>query len=256
MGLEIINELKKAKGLTNAQLAEISGVTLSTLDKITAGINKNPKLGTLQAICRALGCKLDDLDDSPRATKKAPSELSDEAIKVARDYNELDQRGKRMVQAVLNEGKRQANEQSAVEPVNGPAEPEKPKTRVIPLFHTPAAAGYVSPTEGQDYDDYEIPYDLPGDFAVRIDGDSMEPYIHDGEIVRCVRSNGLQIGEVGIFYVDGDTLCKQFCTDGQNLYLLSLNRDRADADRTIWGSSGARVQFYGKVLTRKKPPMP
>ena len=47
----------------------MSGVTLSTLDKITAGINTNPKLDTLQAICKVLGCRLDDFDDSPSANK-------------------------------------------------------------------------------------------------------------------------------------------------------------------------------------------
>ena len=36
MGFEIINKLKKEKGITNAQLANMSGITLSTLDKITA----------------------------------------------------------------------------------------------------------------------------------------------------------------------------------------------------------------------------
>ena len=35
MGLERINQLKKEKRLTNARLAELSGVNLSTLDKIT-----------------------------------------------------------------------------------------------------------------------------------------------------------------------------------------------------------------------------
>lgn len=44
MGFEIINKLKKEQNLTNAQLADLSGVTLSTLDKITSGANKNPKL--------------------------------------------------------------------------------------------------------------------------------------------------------------------------------------------------------------------
>lgn len=41
MGFEIINKLKKEQNLTNAQLADLSGVTLSTLDKITSGANKN-----------------------------------------------------------------------------------------------------------------------------------------------------------------------------------------------------------------------
>lgn len=73
MGLEKLNEIKKAKGWTNEQLAEISGVPKTTIDKITAGTNTNPKLGTLQSLCRALGCRLDDLDDAAPQTQKSPA---------------------------------------------------------------------------------------------------------------------------------------------------------------------------------------
>lgn len=77
MGFEIINTIKKEKGLTNAQIANLSGVTLSTLDKITSGVNTNPKLDTLQAICRVLGCTLNDFADitmkeSPASTAPTP----------------------------------------------------------------------------------------------------------------------------------------------------------------------------------------
>ena len=63
MNFEVINSKKREMGMTNAQLAEKTGVTLSTLDKITSGANQNPKLSTLQAIARVLGCTLDDFDD-------------------------------------------------------------------------------------------------------------------------------------------------------------------------------------------------
>lgn len=63
MNYEIINIKKRELGLTNAQLSEKTGITVSTLDKITAGANQNPKLGTLQAIARVIGCSLDDFDD-------------------------------------------------------------------------------------------------------------------------------------------------------------------------------------------------
>lgn len=79
MGFEIINKIKKERGLTNAQISSMSGVTLSTLDKITSGVNTNPKLDTLQAICRVLGCTLNDFMETPIQKEKAPS-LSDEAI--------------------------------------------------------------------------------------------------------------------------------------------------------------------------------
>lgn len=110
MGFEIINKLKKEQGLTNAQISAMSGVTLSTLDKITSGANTNPKLDTLQAICRVLGCTLNDFLDVPPKTKKAPS-ISDEAQKVAKDYNSLDHHGKRVVRLVLDEELRRMDEQ-------------------------------------------------------------------------------------------------------------------------------------------------
>ena len=57
----IINQIKKAKGITNQELSERTGLAISTIDKITSGINDNPKLNTLLAICDALEVTLDDL---------------------------------------------------------------------------------------------------------------------------------------------------------------------------------------------------
>ena len=99
MGLEIINKIKKEKGLTNAQIAKMSGVTLSTLDKITSGINKNPKLDTLQAICRVLGCRLDDFDDNP---KENPEPFTKRELEHIKKYHELDEHGKEVVDVVTD----------------------------------------------------------------------------------------------------------------------------------------------------------
>ncbi len=74
MGFDVINRLKKEQGLTNAMIAERAGITLSTLDKITSGKNTNPKLDTLQAICRVLGCRLDDFDDNPKKKSLPPED--------------------------------------------------------------------------------------------------------------------------------------------------------------------------------------
>lgn len=110
MGFEIINKLKKEKGLTNAQLAELSGVTLSTLDKLTAGINRNPKLDTLQAICRALGCHLDDFDDdSPK-----DQQINELEVKLIKKYRTLDEYGKEAVDAVLNIEHNRCNEKAEI----------------------------------------------------------------------------------------------------------------------------------------------
>lgn len=102
MGFGIINTLKREQGLTNAQIAQMSGITLSTLDKITSGVNKNPKLDTLQAICKVLGCTLNDFMDSPPESKSAPS-VSSEALQLAQDYDKLDGHGKKIVRVVTDE---------------------------------------------------------------------------------------------------------------------------------------------------------
>lgn len=63
MGLERIASIRKEKGITLEQLSENSGVPISTLKKISAGITTNPNLDTLKAIARSLECTLDDFDD-------------------------------------------------------------------------------------------------------------------------------------------------------------------------------------------------
>jgi transcriptional regulator with XRE-family HTH domain len=67
---ERLRELRAAKGLTQMELAAAAGLTLSGVTQMEAGKIKNPRLDTLQALARVLGCTLDDLargDDAPPA---------------------------------------------------------------------------------------------------------------------------------------------------------------------------------------------
>lgn len=68
-----INEIRKQKGLSIDELCELSGIPKGTLSKITAGITTSPTLDTVRAIAKALGCKLDDFDDSPVEVTNSPS---------------------------------------------------------------------------------------------------------------------------------------------------------------------------------------
>ena len=63
--------------------------------------------------------------------------------------------------------------------------------------------------------------------------------------------------EPGIFFVDGDVLCKQWCIDYTGtLHLLSANPDREDANRSIPKNSGSTVVCFGKVLLDQRLPQP
>lgn len=87
------------------------------------------------------------------------------------------------------------------------------------------------------------------DFAVDIQGNSMEPYIHDGDTVYVRRDAELSIGDVGIFCVDGAMYCKQYYLDeNRNLILVSANPDLRDTNVFVSADSGHSVQACGKVL--------
>ena len=135
---------------------------------------------------------------------------------------------------------------------------EEAEPRLIPLYRTPAAAGYASPVCGEDFDYITVDESVPfgADFGVRIQGDSMEPHIADGSVVY-VTHEALASGDVGIFCVDGDMLCKQYHRDALGMtYLFSLNRKRADADLVFGPDSGRTLVCFGRVLTAHRYPLP
>lgn len=127
--------------------------------------------------------------------------------------------------------------------------------RVIPLYSSPAAAGYAAPVFGEDFDSITVTDDVPqaAEFAVRIQGDSMAPYIADGSVVY-VNRDPLGTGDVGIFCVDGDIFCKQYYKDPAGVvYLFSLNRARADADVVLLPGSSRGLVCFGRVIMHALP---
>ena len=57
MNIDRLKKRKKELGLSNAALAELSGVSLGSINKIFAGQSVNPRVETVKAIERALGMK-------------------------------------------------------------------------------------------------------------------------------------------------------------------------------------------------------
>ena len=135
----------------------------------------------------------------------------------------------------------------------------EPHIEYIRHYLVPAAAGYASPIEGEDYETIPLDQKAPrgADFCITIRGDSMMPFIGDGDLVYVKRGADMTDFDVGVFYVDGDVLCKQYCVDAyRNLHLLSANPAREDANRTIKADSMIRVMCFGKVLLPHKLPQP
>ena len=103
MGLDKIVELKKKMGLTNEELSTLSGVPKGTVDKILSGVTKDPKLETLKAIARVLGCTLDDFDDSSDKTKLVEPTYEDLQYLIARNGKNLSTEEKMKLIKMLSE---------------------------------------------------------------------------------------------------------------------------------------------------------
>lgn len=101
------------------------------------------------------------------------------------------------------------------------------QSKKVYLFEMAACAGDGFYSEGTSRSDDEIisPHEQ-ADYAVRISGKSMEPTLQDNSIVFVQRADALNDGEIGIFVVDGNVMCKRFKDDGGQRWLQPDN----DAD--------------------------
>lgn len=235
--------------MTIDELAEKSGVPKSTINKIIGGTTKAPTLENVKAIARALGVRLADFDSEPELADMFSISEQD----VIKKYRSLDSYGKEAVDYILDIELRRCDDETRT-PKNTELD-EAPK--VINLFVEPSAAGIAVPTMGVDYELYTLkPEDPPGAaYAVRLQGDSMEPDFPDGSIV-FVNHDALRDGDVGIFSVDGGTVCKQYHQEGGVVYLFSLNRKRQDADVVLLPGGNRSFVCQGRVITRKRFPVP
>lgn len=98
MGLEVIQKVKREKGLTTEMLSKLSGVPVGTLNKILNGDTKDPKLETLKAIARVLGCTLDDFDD----VTKTMNSLSGDEEDLILLYRDLSRENKEKVMQIAS----------------------------------------------------------------------------------------------------------------------------------------------------------
>lgn len=231
-----LEEIRLSKGLKGPEAAEGIGINYNryrSYEKEERQMNSE----VLIQIADFYGVSIDYILCRDNASKLKPP--------LVQKYEKLDDFGKRAVNAVLD------------------AELER-CDKVVDLgtirkYLSRPAAGVNGLVEGEDYEDIPRTVKTPpdADFALVVSGDSMEPYIKDGETVYVKRDEPLQPMDVGVFGVDGATYIKQYAPmyDG-SLMLLSANPKREDSNIRISKDSGQSVHYFGKVLLKKKLPQP
>ena len=118
-----------------------------------------------------------------------------------------------------------------------PAEPAIPRSRLtrstdlpaglrrrsIGLYDMPVSAGIgeflADSTRVEDILIPDDPRTAEADYALRINGDSMEPKYHSGDILLIQTAESVEEGELGIFVLDGSGYFKKYGGD----HLISLN---------------------------------
>lgn len=235
---------RQTLGLTQYDLGDLIGVTPVTIGNWERGA-RQPSFDLLPKLAGALHTTIDSLIGYDIKPYESESEKH-----LIEKYRQLDVHGKRLVRIVCDE------EYKRIAPVGDNTTIvtiEKPlkHNRYIPFYLTPPAAGISVPLEGDEFEmilaDDSVPAEA--DYAVRISGDSMEPYIKNGSIVFVKEVSELNDGDIGIFCVDGAMYCKQYhIDDSKNLHLLSLNPERVDANVFVSKDSSASVKCCGKIL--------
>lgn len=250
-----LRQLRAENRLTQQELSELMDVSVVAVQS-WEGDRKRPGMEALIGLSRVLQVSIDELLETGMQTENAG--LSSPEWTLITGYRSLDEYGKRAVESICGIELERMNAKN-IRKTAGKVVPFTAHTRKIPYFALPSAAGYSTPLDDMPYEMIEVDDSVPGsaDFAIYIQGNSMMPYIHDGQMVFVHRQEELAIGDVGIFSVDGAMYCKQYDKkpDG-TLMLVSANEALKESNIVISPDSGQTVAVCGKVLLGRKIPLP
>ncbi len=129
---------------------------------------------------------------------------------------------------------------------------QKKEATIIPFRRTikwsllQSSAGTGEFLDDENFETIEVGEEVPAeaDFGLALNGDSMEPRYHDKQAIWVKQTNALNNGEIGIFYLDGKTYCKQLKNDADGVFLVSLNRKY----EPIPVAEDSSFKIFGRVL--------
>ncbi len=235
-----IKEARKAKNLTQKQLAEKIGAKHNSVSDWENNKNK-PDPDTIELLCGVL-------DITPNYLLSLETvEFSPVEKLLIKKYRSLDPHGQDMVDTILV---KEYERVSKYGKLTAPAtiiefHPKQDNNLlVLPYFRAGVSAGtgiFILGNEAED--DIELPA-LPeyeaADFAIDVNGDSMEPDFSHEDIALVQRDAEMHIGDIGVFIVNGDAFIKEL---GEK-ELISRNKDY----KNIPIHEGDNVVCMGKVI--------
>lgn len=155
--------------------------------------------------------------------KISPHQLKTSEMEHIKKYRALDPHGKEMVDFILQ---KEWERSTAASPEQKPTkEIHSSNTRLINYYYRLASAGTgqivfdAPPTRRIEIPD--ISKYRKADYAIGVNGKSMEPTFYDGDMLLIEMTEEIEPGEIGIFLVNNESFVKKL-GDGE---LISLNPD-------------------------------
>ena len=262
-----IREAREKAGYSQKELAEIVGVAPNTFHGYESG-KHDPKSILLERIAKACHVSVDyllgiqpDECETPKPPVHTP-DMSDDAMKLAKDYDGLDSYGKRVLRVVADEemqrvadaqaklaAEKQQKKRFTRKYKERNAIPEEEEKIVyLPLSWSRASAGegfYL--LEGPS-DKLGILYNeqtRKADFCVRVTGRSMEPKIMDGDIILIRTQPAVDIHEIGLFIINNHGYVKKQGPDR----LISINPNYED----VYINEFDEIRCCGKYIGELDP---
>lgn len=202
----ILKQLRESKGLTMQEVAEKTDTSYSVYQKYESGA-RGVGVPALQKLADFYNVSTDYLLGRPTvqpptdALERLFSEKSFSALEeeLLRKYMELPHEARQAVVRFINDATAKALQRK-----NGTA-PQKLLVMKRSLHKVSAGTGYdLNDSDAwetvtvKDTDDSR-----KADFLLEIEGDSMETTFHDGETVCVQQTPCVEVGEIGVFWVDG-----------------------------------------------------
>lgn len=161
---------------------------------------------------------LAEFDDSN--TIKQKSSISLEESELLNKYRALDYFGKKAIDELLN---------TEYTRCTAPYEDEQPTIQIKHSYYKVSAGRGFLLGDGDDWcdDEIEVP-DTPdtrkADYALTIQGNSMEPVFRNDDIILVKQQGAVDLGQIGIFVLNGEGYIKKNGGDR----LISLNDEYDD----------------------------
>jgi len=237
---DTLKKLREENGLTRKEAADkLKHLGIDISDKTLYGYESGRNSANADmflSLCKIYKCNniMDTFSETVEDILFTNNEW-----KIIEKYRTLDPHGKKMVDFILNE---EWDRSTASPQLNEETPLRSAPVRLINYYYRLASAGTgqilfdTPPTKRIEIPD--IPEYRKADYAIGVNGNSMEPVFFDGDMLLIEMTEEIEPGEIGIFLVNNESYVKKL-GEGE---LISLNPEYAPIPLT------ENSKCMGKVL--------